>query len=126
MVTPLRIGRASAGACPYQRHWQRIEITPAERQAKMGPVQQHAAAIMRQEESLAHRLERDVRLLLYLKDRDARAGGMHGDTSPSQEARLPKPAELGPGCGSGEFTSPLSGSDEARLLNPTEPVPGER
>ena len=125
MVTPLRIGRASAGACPYQRHWRRIEITPAERQEKMGPVQQHAPAMMRQEESLAHRLERDVRLLPYLKDRDARARGTHGNMLPSQEGRLPKPAEPGPGSSS-EFTSPLSGSDEARLLNPTEPVPGER
>ena len=57
----------------YERRWQGIEITPAERQARMGPVQPHAPAIMRLEESLAHRLERDVRLLLYLKDREARA-----------------------------------------------------
>jgi len=113
----------------YERHWQRIEITPAERQAKMGPVQQHAAAIMRQEESLAHRLERDVRLLLYLKDRDARAGGVHGNTLPSQEGRHPKLAGPVPGSGSGEFTSPRSSSKESRLPNPTEPVPpvpGER
>ena len=81
----------------YQRHWQRIDITPAERQAKMGPVQQHAPAMMRQEESLAHRLERDVRLLLYLKDRDARAAGTHGNSSPSQEAGLPNPTEQAPG-----------------------------
>jgi len=83
----------------YERRWQRIEITPAERQARMGPVQQHAPAIMRLEESLAHRLERDVRLLLTLKDRDARAAGMRGSTSVSSEARLPKPAEQMPGSG---------------------------
>ena len=55
----------------YERRWQRIEITAAERQARMGPVQPHAPAIMRLEESLAHRMEWDVRLLLYLKDRGA-------------------------------------------------------
>jgi hypothetical protein len=33
---------------------------------------------MRLEESLAHRLERDVRLLLYLEHRDARAVGIRG------------------------------------------------
>jgi hypothetical protein len=38
----------------------------------MVPRSSHGPAIMRLEESLAHRLERDVRLLLYLKDRDAR------------------------------------------------------
>ena len=122
VVTPLRIGRPLP-VRPYHRRSQRIEITPAERQAKMGPVQQHAPAMMRLEESLAHRLERDVRLLLYLKDRDARAGGTCGNTSPSEEARLPKPVGPGPGCGSGEFTSPPC---EAKLPNPTEPAPGER
>jgi len=70
--------------------WQRIEITPAERQAKMGPVQPHAPAMIRLEESLAHRLERDVRLLLYLKDRDMRSAAMRGNMSLSHEAKLPK------------------------------------
>jgi hypothetical protein len=76
--------------------WQRIEITPAERQARMGPVQPHAPAMIRLEESLAHRLERDVRVLLYLKDRDMRPG-MHGSTSLSHEAKLPKTTEPVPG-----------------------------
>ena len=76
--------------------WQEIEITPAERQARMGPVQPHAPAIIRLEESLAHRLERDVRLLLYLKDRDARGVGMHGNRSLSHEGRLPKPTQAAP------------------------------
>ncbi len=77
--------------------WQHLEITSAERQARMGPVQPHAPAIIRLEESPAHRLERDVRLLLHLKDRDVRAAGMHGNTSLSREAPLPKQSEAAPG-----------------------------
>ena len=77
--------------------WQHIEITPAERQARLGPVQPHAPAIIRLEESLAHRLERDVRLLLHLKDRDVRAAGTQGNAALSHEGRLPKPTEAAPG-----------------------------
>ncbi len=57
-----------------------IEITPAERGSAMGPVQVHSSTMIRLEESLARRLERDVRLLLCLKGEDARVldsfGGM--------------------------------------------------
>ena len=43
---------------------------------------------------------RDVRLLLYLNDRDARAAGMRGNPSFSHEARLPDSTEQVPGSGS--------------------------
>lgn len=47
---------------------QNIAITPAERASMMGPVQAHATAMIRQEESLARQVERDVRLLLELRN----------------------------------------------------------
>ncbi len=46
-----------------------IEITPAERGSTLGPVQGHAATMIRQEESLARQLERDIRLLRWLKEK---------------------------------------------------------
>ena len=76
--------------------WQHIEIASTERQARMGPVQPHAPTVIRLEESLARRLERDVRLLLHLKDRDVRAVGKHGDTSLSRGAQPAKPTEAAP------------------------------
>lgn len=47
-----------------------IEITPAERGAAIGPVQAHSSTMIRLEETLARRVERDVRLLLSLKGKE--------------------------------------------------------
>ncbi len=46
-----------------------IEITPAEGGSTLGPVQAHAATMIRQEESLARQLERDIHLLRWLKEK---------------------------------------------------------
>ena len=46
-----------------------IEITAAERGSTMGPVQPHASTMIRQEAYLARQLERDVRLLRWLRDK---------------------------------------------------------
>ncbi len=50
-----------------------IEITPAERGSTLGPVQAHAATMIRQEESLARQLERDIRLLRWLNEKPSAA-----------------------------------------------------
>ena len=47
-----------------------IEVTAAEMQSKLAPVQRYAAVMIRQEESLARQIERDVRLLYYLQDQE--------------------------------------------------------
>ena len=46
-----------------------IEITAAERGSTMGPVQAHATTMIRQEAYLARQIERDIRLLRWLRDK---------------------------------------------------------
>ena len=46
-----------------------IEVTATERGSIMGPVQAHASTMIRQEAYLARQLERDVRLLSWLRDK---------------------------------------------------------
>jgi hypothetical protein len=76
---------------------QHVEITPTERQARMGPVQPNALAMIRQEESLARQLERDVRFMLDLKAREERMSGKQSHASQPEgvpAAKSPRAASM--------------------------------
>jgi len=70
---------------------QHVEIMPTERLARMGPVQPHAPAMVRQEESLARQVERDVRYLLDLKEREERKSREEARASQAAKAPEAKP-----------------------------------